>query len=189
MVSAVTRAVAITGASSRIGLATAERLARAGHLVVLGAPRSEICEETASRLRAEGATAFAAPLDLSDMSSIDEFVDAARYLVGPVDVLVATPEHDMLGVQHLAARLIPVMVDNGRADLVFVSSEVVGPVLQAELEGTGVRASIVRPSLEPGMEPDYVAGVISSVIAGPEPMHLRLVEVVRSVPRTMEATN
>jgi NADP-dependent 3-hydroxy acid dehydrogenase YdfG len=252
------RSVVVTGASSGIGLATAQQLARAGHMVVLGARRTEICEKVASKLRAEGATAFAVPLDLSDASSIDRFVESARYLVGPVEVLVsnagqsrplaaATTDHtqirsiidvNMVGAQHLAARLIPAMVERGSGDLVFISSEVVGAVprprmaaysaskhaleawvavLQAELEGTGVRASIVRPGhtmtnytsdwkdaelqemLEIWqrdgimrhwslLEPDDVAQVVASVINSPERTHLRLVEVVPSVPR-VEATN
>jgi NADP-dependent 3-hydroxy acid dehydrogenase YdfG len=207
---AAQRSVIVTGASTRIGRATAERLARAGHLVVLGARRAEVCEKLAAKLRAEGATAFAAHLDLADTISIDEFVEAAAYLVGSVDVLVSNAgasrslrsmsidpdtmqpifDTNMFGAQHLAARLIPSMVDNGGGDLIFVSPEVVGDaawvgVLQAELEGTGVRASIMRP----GLEPDDVARVIGSVLEYPEHMHLRLIEVVPSAPRTMEATN
>lgn len=131
------------------------------------------------------------------------------------------------------------MIDKDSDDLVFVSSEVVGErprprmaaysaskhaleawvaVLQAELEGTGVRASIVRPGhtmtdytsgwndadlhemLEIWqregimrhwnlLQPDDVARVVSTVIGCPERMHLRLVEVVPSTPRTVEATN
>jgi NADP-dependent 3-hydroxy acid dehydrogenase YdfG len=253
------RAVVVTGASTGIGRATAQRLARAGHLVVLGARRTELCEKLATKLRAEGATAFAAHLDLADTASIDSFVEAARYLVGPVDVLVSNAgasrplrsasadpatmrsifDVNMLGAQHLAARLIPPMVEAGGGDLIFISSEVVGEiprprlgaysaskhaleawvaVLQAELEGTGVRASVVRPGhtltnytedwnsadlqemfevwQRHGimrhwnlLEPDDVAQVISSVIQFPERMHLRLVEVVPSAPRTVEATN
>jgi NADP-dependent 3-hydroxy acid dehydrogenase YdfG len=121
--------VVVTGTSSGPALATAERLARAGHLVMLGARRSAACERAASRLRAEGATAFAAPLDLSDMSSIDRFIESARYLIGPVDALVYSTgrirpvtDIEMLGAQHLAAQLIPAMIDNGCGDLVLVSS-------------------------------------------------------------------
>jgi NADP-dependent 3-hydroxy acid dehydrogenase YdfG len=253
------RAVVVTGASSGIGRATAQRLARAGHLVVLGARRDDVCEKLAAQLRAEGATAFAAHLDLADTSSIDKFVEAACYLVGTVDVLVSNAgasrplasitvdpvtmrsifDTNMVGAQHLAAQLIPAMIDNGGGDLVFVSSEVVGgvarprmgaysaskhaleawvAVLQAELEGTGVRASIVRPGhtatnhtdgwnapelhemLEIWqrdgvmrhwnlLEPDDVAQVVASIIGYPARMHLRLVEVVPSAPRTAEATN
>jgi short-subunit dehydrogenase len=191
------RSVVVTGASSGIGLATATQLARAGHMVVLGAHRAENCEKVAAKLRAEGATAFAAALDLSDASSIDSFVESARYLVGPVEVLVsnagqsrplaaATADHT-LGAQHLAARLIPPMIERGSGDLVFISSKVEAwvAVLQAELEGTGVRASVVRP----GHATVDVARVVASVINCPERTHLRLVEVVPSVPRTVEATN
>jgi NADP-dependent 3-hydroxy acid dehydrogenase YdfG len=253
------RAVVVTGASSGIGRATAKRLAEAGHLVVLGARRTEVCEKVASQLREEGATAFAAHLDLADTGSIDKFVEAANYLVGTVDVLVSNAgaarplasttadaatmrsifEVNMLGAQHLTAQLIPAMIDQGGGDLVFVSSEVVGEqprprmaaysaskhaleawiaVLQAELEGTGVRASVVRPGhtmtnytedwnaadlqemidtwQRSGimrhwnlLEPDDVAQVVCSVISCPERMHLRLVEVVPSAPRTVEAAN
>jgi NADP-dependent 3-hydroxy acid dehydrogenase YdfG len=253
------RSVIVTGASAGIGCATAKRLARAGHLVVLGARRTEVCEKLAAKLRAEGKTAFAAHLDLAETGSIDEFVEAAGYLVGTVDVLVSNAgasrplrsmsvdpatmrsifDTNMLGAQHLAARLIPPMIDKGGGDLIFVSSEVVGEmprprlgaysaskhaleawvaVLQAELEGTGVRASVVRPGhtltsytedwnsedlqemLEAWqrhgimrhwnlLEPDDVARVIASVIDAPERMHLRLIEVVPSAPRTVEATN
>lgn len=253
------RAVVVTGASSGIGLATAKRLARAGHLVVLAARRTEVCEKIASRLREEGATAFAAHLDLADTCSIDKFVEAANYLVGTVDVLVSNAgaarpllstsadlatmrnifDINMLGAQHLTAQLLPAMIDKGGGDLVYVSSEVVGErprprmaaysaskhaleawvaVLQSELEGTGVRASIIRPGhtmtdytsdwnaaeLEEMigiwqregimrhwnlLEPDDVAQVIASVITYPERMHLRLVEVVPSTPRTVEASN
>jgi NADP-dependent 3-hydroxy acid dehydrogenase YdfG len=253
------RAVVVTGASSGIGRATAKRLARAGHLVVLAARRTEVCEKLAARLRGEGATAFAAHLDLADTSSIDTFVEAANYLVGTVDVLVSNAgasrpllstradpatmrsifDTNMLGAQHLTAQLLPAMIDKGGGDLIYVSSEVVGEaprprlgaysaskhaleawvaVLQAELEGTGVRASIVRPghtltnytedwnSAELQemfdvwqrhgimrhwnlLEPDDVAQVVASVISCPERMHLRLVEVMPSAPRTVEAIN
>jgi NADP-dependent 3-hydroxy acid dehydrogenase YdfG len=194
------RAVVVTGASSGIGLATAERLARAGHLVVLGTSRGEICEQVAARLRDEGSSAFAAHLDLADTCSIDKFVDAARYLVGTVDVLVSNFDLDVLGAQYLAAQLIPAMIEKGSGDLVFVSPEVVGersqprmaayPVavqawvalLQAGLEGTGVRASIAR-------RPDDVARVVTGVIVSAPRTHLRLVEVVPSWPRTLEARN
>jgi NAD(P)-dependent dehydrogenase (short-subunit alcohol dehydrogenase family) len=72
---------------------------------------------------------------------------------------------NLLGVQHLVSLLLPAMVGRGRGDLVFVTSEVVraprvrnsayvaskwglagyARTLQMELEGTGVRASIVQP--------------------------------------------
>jgi NADP-dependent 3-hydroxy acid dehydrogenase YdfG len=182
------RSVIVTGASTGIGRATATRLARAGHLVALGARRIDVCEKLAADLRAEGATAFAAHLDLSDPTSIDTFVETAGYLVGSVDVLVS--DTNIFGAQHLAARLIPRMVKAGSGDLIFVSPDVIGEparalrawvdVVRAELEGTGVRSSIVRH--------EDLADIIGSVLR-PGRTRLRLIEVVASAPRTMEATN
>jgi NAD(P)-dependent dehydrogenase (short-subunit alcohol dehydrogenase family) len=143
------RSVVVTGASSGIGLAMAQQLARAGHMVVLGARRTEICEKVATKLRAEGATAFAVALDLPDPSSIDRFVESARYLVGPVEVLISNADVDVHGAQHLAAQLIPSMV----------------------------------------YTTDDVAQVIGSMINRTGRTHLRLVEVVPSAPRPLEATN
>ena len=49
------RPTAVTGASSGIGAEAARALARAGHPVVLGARRVEVCDEVAASIRAEGA--------------------------------------------------------------------------------------------------------------------------------------
>jgi NAD(P)-dependent dehydrogenase (short-subunit alcohol dehydrogenase family) len=168
------RSVIVTEASTGIGRATAERLARAGHLVLLGSRRPEVCERLAAELRAGGAAVFAAHLDLADTASIDAFVEAAGYLVGSVDVLVShacasSPlDTNVVATQHLAARLaettrpLPGVHSSSKHAL-----EAWVAVLQAELGSTGLRASIVRPGHR----------------------HLRLIEVIPSAPRTMEATN
>lgn len=118
------------------------------------------------------------------------------------------------------------MVERGRGDIVFVSSDVVraprtrmgayvaakngvegmARAMQMELEGTGVRASIVRPgptmtgmgmSWDPQttaeildewvkwgvarhpyfLKPDNVAAAIAAVVQAPRGTHLTLVEV------------
>ena len=60
------RPTAVTGASSGIGAEAARALARAGHPVVLGARRVEVCDEVAASIRAEGGEAVACHLDLAD---------------------------------------------------------------------------------------------------------------------------
>ena len=108
--------------------------------------------------------------------------------------------------------MIPAMVDGGCGDLVFLAAaptsmpalavlprprladskdpvEAWVAVLRAELAGTGVRASVVRPGQTVEPDSDDIARVISFVIARPERTQLRLVEVVPSAPRTVEATN
>ncbi|BCQ11116.1 short-chain dehydrogenase [Mycobacterium heckeshornense] len=199
------RAVLVTAAWSPVGRATAARLARCGDLVLMGTRRPELCERLASRLRARGATAFAGYLDLADTSSIDRFVESARYLIGGVDVLItdaglSAVDTHVFGAQHLAAQVIPPMVRRGHGDVVLLSPELVAGAtppsmavsatgrraldawvsgLDAEFVGSGVRASIVR-SARPGsgVAPGDVACVIATMLAPGEPRHLRLVEVI-----------
>jgi NADP-dependent 3-hydroxy acid dehydrogenase YdfG len=81
------------------------------------------------------------------------------------DEFAATLNVNVVGLQRLLTAFLPAMVERGRGDVVLISSEVlhqprplVGAytaskwgaeglfrTLQMELEGTGVRASIVRP--------------------------------------------
>jgi NAD(P)-dependent dehydrogenase (short-subunit alcohol dehydrogenase family) len=189
--------VVITEASSPVALATAARLAAAGHLVLMGSRRTHVCEEFAARLRSAGAAVFAAHLDLADPPSVDRFVDNADYLVGPADVLVSAAglaDGSWAGAQHLVAQLVAPMIDNGRGDVVLLSPELIGssPLggrrmlevwahgLDVEFIGTGVRASIVRSTGQ--VPPDDVSCLIAAAINSPERMRLRVVEVIPPVP-------
>lgn len=114
--------------------------------------------------------AFAASAT-AQAGEIDILVSAAGRNL-PDSALAPTPEEfahtlsvNLLGVQRLVSALLPAMVKRGRGDLVFVTSEVVrvprvrnsayvaskwglqgyARTLQMELEGTGVRVSIVQP--------------------------------------------
>jgi len=79
----------VTGASSGIGAATVSALAAAGHPVVLGARRHQVCEELAARIVQDGGEAVALPLDLADAQSTDDFAAKALHALGPVEVLVS----------------------------------------------------------------------------------------------------
>ena len=74
-----TRTAVVTGASAGIGAATAARLAEEGFAVVLGARRVEKLEQVAERCGGR-----ALPLDVTDESSITDFVSQ----IEEVDVLV-----------------------------------------------------------------------------------------------------
>lgn len=193
------RAVVVTEAASSVALATAARLARRGDLVLMGARRVDICERLATRLRAAGAAAFAAHLDLADTSSIDRFVESARYLVGDVDVLVTgagLADGSWIGAQHLAAQLIPPMVEAGNGDVVLVSPELFGApprgvrrdldtwmaALDAEFIGTGVRASLIRSApVGSRLVPHDVGRLVAAMVGARGRMHLRHVEIVPPV--------
>ncbi len=137
----------------------------------------------------------------------------------------------VLGAHRLVRAFVPAMVGRTRGDIVFVSSDVavrarpfmssyaagkwglegMAHALQMELEGTGVRASIVRPGptwSEMGgdwdvdqaalvldhwvrfglarhphfLKPTAVADAITSVVSAPRGVHLNLVEVSPEAP-------
>src|SRR5215475_15033678 len=79
------RTAVVTGASSGIGAAAAERLAREGYHVVLAARRLGRLEEVAARIADSGGSAQVSGLDVTDRKQFDEFASA----LPTCDVLVA----------------------------------------------------------------------------------------------------
>jgi NAD(P)-dependent dehydrogenase (short-subunit alcohol dehydrogenase family) len=80
--------VLLTGASSGIGAAGAEKFARRGATVILVARRQELLDEVAGRITAAGGTADARACDLSDLDAVDALVDTVQRAHGGVDILV-----------------------------------------------------------------------------------------------------
>ncbi|WP_422746341.1 SDR family oxidoreductase [Mycobacterium sp. WMMD1722] len=89
--------VAITGAGTGIGAATAEHLARQGHRVVLGARRTERLDEVAGRIRAEGGQVCTRATDVTQFEDVAGFVDTAVDEFGRLDVLVGNAGISRLG--------------------------------------------------------------------------------------------
>ena len=145
------RAVVITEASSPVALATAARLAADGNLVLMGTRRTDISERFAAQLRSDGAAVFAAHLDLADPPSIDRFIASADYLIGSVDVLVSAAglaDGSWVGAQHLAAQVIPPMIDRRRGDVVLISPGLVGASTAAgDAARSGISVRVVRSCL------------------------------------------
>ncbi|MDQ2852788.1 MAG: SDR family oxidoreductase [Actinomycetota bacterium] len=83
------KVVAITGASSGIGQATALELAGRGAVVVLGARRADRLSALAERIRAEGGQAQAMVTDVTQRTDLQRLVDTALERFGRLDVLVA----------------------------------------------------------------------------------------------------
>jgi short-subunit dehydrogenase len=82
------RAVAITGASSGIGEALANRLGDAGAHVLLIARSVDKLTEIKSAIEGRGGTAFVYPGDLSDAEDTQRLISAVLADHGQVDVLV-----------------------------------------------------------------------------------------------------
>lgn len=80
------KVVVITGASSGIGAATALRLTKAGHRVVIGARRLLRLKKIVSQIEAAGGSAVCHSVDVTDQASVDEFAAFAMKQYGRIDV-------------------------------------------------------------------------------------------------------
>lgn len=134
--------IAITGASSGIGAATAELLAARGAQVVIGARRTDRLEALAEKIRASGGTVLVQPVDVTDQDSVDQFIHAALTRFGRLDVLVNNAglmplsplaalkldewnrmiDVNIRGVLHGIAAVLPVMQAQGSGQVINISS-------------------------------------------------------------------
>lgn len=83
------KVVAITGASSGIGEATARLLAERGASVVLGARRTDRLDDIVRRIRKDGGRASARAVDVTRREDLDGLVQQAVDEFGRLDVLVS----------------------------------------------------------------------------------------------------
>jgi short-subunit dehydrogenase len=132
----------VTGASSGIGAATAEALARRGATIVAVARRAGRLEEVVERCRASAPESIAHPGDVSERSFADDVMRGARERLGRVDILVNNAgispgenvrEHavddaiaimnvNFFGAVHFAGAALPGLLAQGRGSIVNLTS-------------------------------------------------------------------
>jgi NADPH-dependent 2,4-dienoyl-CoA reductase/sulfur reductase-like enzyme len=79
----------VTGGATGIGFGIAEALAKAGLRVAIGSRRNDVVQQAASQLRASGNhDVIGLPLDVTDRTSVQDFVDQVRKQWDSIDVLV-----------------------------------------------------------------------------------------------------
>ncbi|MBP5972397.1 SDR family oxidoreductase [Brasilonema sp. CT11] len=81
------KVIAITGASSGIGEASAKLLAKNGAKVVLGARRTEKLEKIVEDIRTSGGTAEFKAVDVANREDMKAFIHFAKDKFGRVDVI------------------------------------------------------------------------------------------------------
>ncbi|GAB3238231.1 SDR family oxidoreductase [Kineococcus gypseus] len=91
------KVVAITGASSGIGEATAHHLAARGAAVVLGARRTDRLERVVEQITAAGGRAVATRVDVTEPNDLRSLVDLALERFGRLDVLVGNAGISRIG--------------------------------------------------------------------------------------------
>ncbi|MBB5918128.1 NADP-dependent 3-hydroxy acid dehydrogenase YdfG [Nocardia transvalensis] len=138
----VGKVVAVTGASSGIGAATAVELAGKGAAVVLGARRTDRLEAVVARIRGEGGRAVMVEVDVTARADLEKLVGVAVDRFGRLDVLVgnagvtrigpvadldvdgwdAMIDVNLRGVLHGIAAALPVFRSQGRGHFVTTVS-------------------------------------------------------------------
>lgn len=133
------RIAVVTGASSGIGAASAERLAGAGYHVVLAARRVDRLDEVAARIADAGGSVQVSQLDVADRKQVDALAAA----LPRCDVLVANAggalggeqiadasaddwltmyQSNVLGTLQTVQALLPKLIDSGDGTVVIMSS-------------------------------------------------------------------
>lgn len=91
------KVIAITGAGTGIGAATAELLADQGHSVVLGARRADRLAEVVDRIGGRGGRALPCVTDVTRPDDVQRLVDTAVAEFGRLDVLVSNAGISRIG--------------------------------------------------------------------------------------------
>jgi NAD(P)-dependent dehydrogenase (short-subunit alcohol dehydrogenase family) len=84
------RVAVVTGAGSGMGLAISQRLAQRGDAVALLDLAGDAVEDAAAKLRADGATARAYAVDVSDRAVVDAVLDRVRSELGGIEIMVTS---------------------------------------------------------------------------------------------------
>ena len=83
-----TKIIVITGASSGLGKASAERLADEGHVVVLGARRKDNLVSIVENIVSKGGKALAIETDVTSLQDTTNLVETAVKNYGRIDVII-----------------------------------------------------------------------------------------------------
>lgn len=168
------KVVAITGASSGIGEATARLLARRGARVLLGARRIGRLNALANEIVEAGGCARYQALDVTRRASMQSFIDEATAAFGRIDVIVNGV--NARGVLHGIATGLPRMrAQGGGGQFVCCASRFGAQVISDRLRkevGGDIRVTMISPDLaepEPAERiPDAMARAIAFAIEQPD---------------------
>ena len=179
------KVVAITGASSGIGEATARLLADGGAKVVLGARRTERLDDIAREIRDGGGTAITCRTDVARRADVERLVGMATDEFDHLDVLVgnagiskigpisdldvdgwsAMIDVNLRGVLHGIAAALPVFRRQGRGHFVTTVSTA-GLQIVSTMAVYAATKNAVRMLME-GLRQESTDGVVRTTSISP----------------------
>lgn len=188
------KVVAITGASSGIGEATARHLASEGAVVVLGARRTERLDRLVAEIEAGGGEAAAMRVDVTDPGDLHALVTGAVERFGRLDVLVgnagitrigpvadldvegwsAMVDVNVKGILHGIAAALPVFRRQGTGHLVTVVSTSGLKIVPTQAVYAGTK-NAVRTLME-GLRQESTDGVLRTTSISPGYVRTELID-------------
>jgi NADP-dependent 3-hydroxy acid dehydrogenase YdfG len=176
----------VTGASSGIGEATAEALAREGAAVVVAARREERLAGLVERIEGEGGRVLAAICDVTDESQAHGLIQKAREEFGSVDILVNNAgvmllstvgkglsdqwrqmfEVNVMGLLYATDAAIERMKEQGSGHLVNISS-VAGRKVTRDSSGVYAGTKFAVNAISEGLRQELLEDNIRVTIVEP----------------------
>ncbi|MFL6053387.1 MAG: SDR family oxidoreductase [Actinoallomurus sp.] len=190
------KVVAITGASSGIGEATARLLAEHGAAVVLGARRTQRLDELAQGIRDRGGRALTCATDVARRDHLERLVDRAVAEFGRLDVLVSNAgiskigpvadldvegwsamiDVNLRGVLHGIAAALPVFRRQGHGHLVTTVSTSGLKIVPTQAVYAATK-NAVRTLLE-GLRQESTDGVLRTTAVSPGVVRTELADSI-----------
>ncbi|MEU5258164.1 SDR family oxidoreductase [Amycolatopsis sp. NPDC021455] len=194
--SSLDKVVAITGASSGIGAATARELAARGAAVVLGARRTDRLDALVAGIRSGGGRAELVEADVTRRADLERLVALAVDRFGRLDVLVgnagvariapvaaldvddwdAMIDVNLRGVLHGIAAALPVFREQGRGHFVTTVSTSGLKIVPGQAVYAGTK-NAVRTLLE-ALRQESTDGVLRTTAISPGYVRTELVDYV-----------